>query len=104
MTVSLLDDASRIHDLPSDGTVRDLMLASALHVGLSCEIQRLVYDGSQLDPDAPLPAMADDTAVHVVLRARSLKIQLANEAAGGVIPHPDAPAEMRSLSGHPSRG
>ena len=38
--------------------------------------------------------MADDTAVHVVLRARFLKIQLANEAAGGVIPHPDAPAEM----------
>ena len=80
--------------VPSDGTVRDLMLASALHVGLSCEIQRLVYDGSQLDPDAPLPAVADDAVVHVVLRVRSLKMQLANEAAGGVIPHPDAPAEM----------
>ena len=80
--------------VPSDGTVRDLMLASALHVGLSCEIQRLVYDGSQLEPDAPLPAMADDAVVHVVPRVRSLKMQLANEAAGGVIPHPDAPAEM----------
>ena len=80
--------------VPSDGTVCDLMLASALHVGLSCEIQRLVYDGSQLEPDAPLPAMADDAVVHVVPRVRSLKMQLANEAAGGVIPHPDAPAEM----------
>ena len=80
--------------VPSDATVRDLMLASTLHLGLSCEIQRLVYDGSQLDPDAPLPAVADDAVVHVVLRARSLKMQLANEAAGGVIPHPDAPAEM----------
>ena len=46
--------------VPSDATVRDLMLASTLHLGLSCEIQRLVYDGSQLDPDAPLPAVADD--------------------------------------------
>ena len=80
--------------VPSDATVRDLMLASTLHLGLSCKIQRLVYDGSQLDPDAPLPAVADDAVVHVVLRVRSLKMQLANEAAGGVIPHPDAPAEM----------
>ena len=89
-----LDGTGFLARVPSSGTVRDLMLASALHEGLSCEVQRLVYDGSQLDPDAPLPAVADDAAVHVVLRARSLKMQLANEAAGGVIPHPDAPAEM----------
>ena len=89
-----LDGTDFLARAPINGTVRDLMLASALHEGLSCEIQRLVYDGSQLDPDAPLPAVADDAAVHVVLRARSLKMQLANEAAGGVIPHPDAPAEM----------
>ena len=90
-----LDGTGFLARVPSSGTVRDLMLASALHEGLSCEVQRLVYDGSQLDPDAPLPAVADDAAVHVVLRARSLKMQLANEAAGGVIPHPDAPAEMK---------